>query len=293
VLLADLIPDPVTTLTPWPTRPLHFHHDPHRFSSLLTLSQVDELIDNNCVPARNVELASPDGSLIQRYTYTDGDMPEPGYIRRHLRQGGTVSLRRMHTVRPSVSALRNAIARDTGAAVHVNAYLTPGHRQGFRYHYDSYVTLIVQLHGKKAWPVHPPLVDSPVPKRPFYEPPDFTRPQVEHLARTPPEAEYVLRPGDVFWLPRGWIHAPRTVSSEPSLHLTIAVQERTLAHLVEDISSQLTALAFADPALRAQVPLREATSVPTDSVRYLRTYLHGAIELLDAGTFSSRLPSPP
>ncbi|WLQ34229.1 cupin domain-containing protein [Streptomyces castrisilvae] len=292
-MLADLIPDPATTLNPWPTRPLHFHHDPSRFECLLTLAQVDELIDSGCVPARNVELAGGDGTLIQRYTYTDGDMPQPGYIRRHLRQGGTVSLRRMHTVRPPIAALREAIAIDTGADVHVNAYLTPGRRQGFRYHYDSYVTLIVQLHGEKTWPVHPPFVENPVPARAEYEPRGFTREEVEYLATTPPAQEYTLRPGDVFWLPRGWIHAPHAVSDEPSLHLTVAVQERTLAHLVKDMAAQLTALAFADPALRAQVPLREAASTPTQSVAYLRTYLHGALELLDAGTFGRRLPLTP
>ncbi|MDR3081964.1 MAG: cupin domain-containing protein [Streptomyces sp.] len=278
--LADLIPEPAATLTPWPTSPLHFHHDPRCYKDLLTLDQVDELIDSGCVPARNVELAGGDGNLIQRYTYTDGDMPAPGHIRRHLEQGGTVSLRRMHTVRPAIAALRDAVAQDTGADVHVNAYLTPGGQQGFRYHYDSYVTLIVQLHGAKAWPVHPPFVENPVPARAGYTPRDFTRDELDYLATTPPAAEYELHPGDVFWLPRGWVHAPHAVSDEPSLHLTVAVQERTLAHLVEEIAARLTAQAFADPSLRAQVPHDEATTRPAQSVDYVRTYLHGALELL-------------
>ncbi|KQX52809.1 hypothetical protein ASE09_06015 [Streptomyces sp. Root66D1] len=45
--------------------------------------------------------------------------------------------------------------------MHVNAYLTPPGAQGLKYHYDPYVTLIVQLAGRKAWPLHPPFVENP------------------------------------------------------------------------------------------------------------------------------------
>ncbi|MER8044362.1 cupin domain-containing protein [Streptomyces sp. NPDC094032] len=115
------------------------------------------------------------------------------------------------------SVLRREIQGETGCLVHVNAYLTPPGAQGLKYHYDPYVTLIVQLSGRKAWPLHPPFVENPMTEHGNFLERGFTREERHHLAHTAPVRTFTLEPGDVFWLPRGFVHSPYAVGHEPSL----------------------------------------------------------------------------
>ncbi|MEV5607031.1 cupin domain-containing protein [Streptomyces sp. NPDC052225] len=283
--LADLIPSPHQTLTPWPSEPLLFSHPPENFHHLLTLAEVDELIDTECVAAQNVVLIK-DGKVMERYTYIDGDMPRRGAVRQHLNDGGTVSLRQLQAVKPTLSRLQHEMQSDTGCRVHVNAYLTPPGNQGLKYHYDPYVTLIVQLAGRKTWPLHEPIVPNPLPEFGNFLGRGFTDDERKFLANTPPTQEFTLAPGDVFWLPRGYIHSPYTAGDEPSLHLTFALKERTLHWLADLVTRELLDQALVDPALREGFPLGHLGAAPQDAVAFVREYLIGALLLMDAKEIS-------
>jgi ribosomal protein L16 Arg81 hydroxylase len=244
LLLHDLVDDFDALRRSWPVEPKVYHHDPGMFRELFTMAEVDEHIDRGCVAGRNIVLLR-DGAVVEPFEYTDGDMPHPGAVRAHLDQGQSISLRLLHTVRPQLALLRDHIQHVTGCRAHVNAYLTPGRQQGLRYHYDPYVTLILQLHGSKAWHLHPPIVERPTEEYMNFRLRGWTEEERAFLSRTPPQT-VVLEPGDVFWLPRGWVHSPVTVSEEPSLHLTIALKERTRAWLVEHLADILIKHARAD-----------------------------------------------
>ncbi|MGW8767585.1 hypothetical protein ACWGN5_34430 [Streptomyces sp. NPDC055815] len=131
--LADLVDDVPEILKNWPDRPMLFHRDPATLARLWSLDEVEELVDAECLPARNVVLLK-DGKVLERYTCIEGEMPRPGAIRAHLEGGGTVSVRQLQTVKPSLSVLRREIQDETGCLVHVNAYLTPPGAQGLKYH---------------------------------------------------------------------------------------------------------------------------------------------------------------
>ncbi|MBC3841805.1 hypothetical protein GXW82_21010 [Streptacidiphilus sp. 4-A2] len=45
--------------------------------------------------------------------------------------------------------------------MHREQLLHPPAECGLRYHWDAYVTLVVQVHGSKVWAVHPPVVEHP------------------------------------------------------------------------------------------------------------------------------------
>ncbi|MFD4374737.1 JmjC domain-containing protein [Streptomyces sp. NPDC058486] len=280
--LADLVDHVPEILTEWPTRPTLFHRDPSALASLLSLGEVDALVDAECLPARNVVLLS-EGKVLERSTYIDGEMPRPGAVRAHLDGGGTLSVRQLQTVKPSLSVLRREIQAETGCAVHVNAYLTPAGAQGLKYHYDPYVTLIVQLSGRKAWPLHAPLVKNPMTEYGNFLERGFTPAERHFLAHTAPERTVTLAPGDVFWLPRGYVHSPYTVGDEPSLHLTFALKERTFHWLASEMTSEVLAQALVDPALRAEIPPADLLSAPGDAIRWTREYLVGALLLLESG----------
>ncbi|WP_432088878.1 JmjC domain-containing protein [Streptomyces sp. bgisy095] len=280
--LADLVDDVPRILEKWPTGPTLFRRSPADLAHLWSLAEFDALVDAECLPARNVVLLK-DGKVLERHAYVDGDMPRPGAVRAHLDDGGTVSVRQLQTVKPSLSALRREIQDETGCLVHVNAYLTPPRAQGLKYHYDPYVTLIVQLSGRKAWPLHPPFVENPTTEHGNFLERGFTPEERLHLARTAPVQSFVLEPGDVFWLPRGYVHSPYTVGGEPSLHLTFALKERTFHWLASEMTREVLSQALVDPALRAEIPPASLLAAPDAAIRWTREYLIGALLLLEFG----------
>ncbi|WP_282697902.1 cupin domain-containing protein [Streptomyces sp. CC208A] len=274
--LSDLIDTAPEILTRWPSEPLLFKREPGSFAHLLTLAEVNALVDTHCLAARNVVLLK-DGEIIERHTYVTGDAPRPGAVRAHLDRGGTVTLRDLQALKPAVSRLCDEIRQETGCRVHINAYMTPPGSQGLTYHYDPYVTLILQVAGRKAWPLHPPIVENPTGEYGAFEGRGFTHDERKRLATTPPARTVTLEPGDVFWLPRGYLHAPYTVGDTTSLHLTVAIKERTRHWLAERVVTEILAQALVDPALRAQIPPAELLDDPVPAIERARTYLVGAL----------------
>ncbi|PYC87750.1 cupin [Streptomyces tateyamensis] len=286
--LTFLIDDPEAVLSSWPREPRRYHRDPLLFERYLTLAEVDRLIDTNCLATRNVSLLK-NSKILERHLYADEDLPRPGALREHLNAGGTISLRSLERLVPALADLHHVLRQETGYGVHVNAYLTPPGAQGLKYHYDPYVTLILQLSGPKAWPVHDPFVVNPVREYGSYHTDGFTPEQLRFLANTPPKETYTLAPGDVFWLPRGYVHSPYTVGDAPSLHLTVAFKERTYHWVAERIATEVLAQALTDPAMREEVPPSTITEYPAGAVHLMRNYLLGALLQLNEDEMCAQL----
>lgn len=270
-----------TALTAWPATPIRHHPGPQLLRQYLTLGHVDDLIDHNCVPMANLAVIADHRPVDDRLYAGPGGLPRPGAIRRYLDNGATVSLRALEHLVPAVAALRDTLQAETGYLVHANAYYTPPGQQGFLYHFDPYATLILQIHGRKAWPYHRPFEASPVQEFGNFKDVGFTRPQLEHLAAAEPEDTPVLGPGDVFLLPRGYPHSPYTVGEEPSLHVTIALKERTPQWAAELLAQHVARIALADPAMRATIPPEQVTGSAVAIAREARAYLVAALINLD------------
>ncbi len=278
--LAMLLDNPAAVIAACPTEPKLYHRDPESFRALLTREEVDNLIDTDCLAMQNIALLK-DGTPVETYLYADGSMPKEGYLRQFLTDGGTLSIRSLERLKPTIAALYRGVAKETGHRVHVNAYYTPIDRQGLRYHYDPYVTLIVQLSGQKAWPLHRPFVQNPVREYGSYHTRGFTPEEWRFLEHTPPAETYTLKPGDVFWLPPGFVHAPYTVGDEPSLHLTVALKQRTWQWMASQVAGRVLSQALADPAMRASLAPIEVIGDPQAAVKEARAYLVAALLNLD------------
>ncbi|MER6942470.1 cupin domain-containing protein [Nonomuraea sp. NPDC000554] len=281
--LKSLIDDPDEAIKAWPQEPRLYRRDPASFRHLLTLEEVEQLVDAECLALRNVVLLK-DSVISDPCRYGDEDlpgMPQRGAIRAHLNDGGTISLRGLERLKPAIAKLHAGLTDETGYRVHANAYLTPAGAQGIKYHFDPYLTLIVQLHGRKAWPVHEPFVVNPVREYGSFHLTGFTPEQRHFLEHTPPERIYTLEPGDVFWLPRGWLHSPYTVGDQPSLHITIAFKERTPHWAAQQLITEVLALALQDEQMRATLPPAAVVGDPRAAVQEAREYLIGSLMTAD------------
>lgn len=145
----------------------------------------------------------------------------------------TVRLLRPHEHNENIHAMLSLLESEFGCMVGSNAYLTPLNSQGFAPHYDDVDVFILQLEGFKRWRVYAPFNKAETLPRESSR--DYTEKEVEEMGEE--EVDMVLGPGDVLYLPRGWIHQAETVArpshipkisgvkDDHSLHLTMSAMQ--------------------------------------------------------------------
>ncbi len=213
---------------------------------LLTLEDVDRLVQTTRAPGfRLVQ----DGEVLARSRSTRRgtvggvrvtDLPDVGAILDLFDDGATLVLQGLNRSHPPVAALCRGLERALTHPVQANAYLTPPSAAGLDVHHDTHDVFVLQLHGRKQWTTWPPEVSDPLPGQVW-------RGDVGDLGE--PALDERLDPGDLLYLPRGTLHAARTVE-RASLHLTIGVRSPT-AH---DVLDRVLRLARDEPAFRVGLP---------------------------------------
>ncbi|KEP61550.1 UNVERIFIED_CONTAM: histone lysine demethylase JmjC NO66 [Hammondia hammondi] len=104
------------------------------------------------------------------------------------------------------------------------SYLTPPRTHAVKTHTDDQDVFLLQVWGSKAWkiwgpPQILPLTEEMLGKRePFPDDPGQ------------PLLEFVLKEGDILYIPRGFPHAAVT-TEEPSLHITLTVPTAEFAYV--------------------------------------------------------------
>jgi len=145
----------------------------------------------------------------------------------------TVRLLRPHEHNDNIHSMLSLLESEFGCMVGSNAYLTPLNSQGFAPHYDDVDVFILQLEGYKRWRVYAPFNKRETLPRQSSR--DYTEKEIEENGEE--VLDVVLSPGDVLYLPRGWIHQAETVSrpsqmpklpgikDDHSLHLTVSAMQ--------------------------------------------------------------------
>src|SRR6266567_463820 len=242
-------------------------------STLFSLQDADELLSTRGLRTPFVRVAK-DG-VVQaesRYARSAGvgasvrDQVDPDRVARLLADGCTVVFQGLHRIWPALVTFTTTLTRELGHPVQVNAYLTPPSARGFAPHYDTHDVFVVQTAGDKRWQVHSPVVDPPAPGDGW----TGHREAVGRAAETDPVLDQVLSPGDVLYLPRGWIHSAQAQQAM-SLHLTIGVHPYTRRHLVEALVAEILDDQPLDESLALGIDVADAVdlAVPLATVRDL------------------------
>lgn len=227
------------------------------FGDLFGPDAVDELIARRGLRTPFLRVAR-DGATLPESAFTAGggvgagigDQVSDDKVRRLLDGGATVVLQALHRTWTPIADFSAALASELGHPVQVNAYVTPAASQGFSAHYDVHDVFVVQVHGAKRWVVHPPVLVSPLRSQTW----DARAGQVEAAASQKPLLEADLAPGDVLYLPRGFVHSARALGGL-TIHLTIGIHAWTGHHLAEAYLDAVRAALADDPAVRASLPL--------------------------------------
>lgn len=267
----------------WERRPLHLSRDDaHYYDSVLTNANLENIISSADLRYPAIQLAR-NGSYLPAEVYTKNirhgseffnGVPDLGQIQSEYRSGATVVLPALQRTWPPLRQLCAALEDELSHPVHANAYLTPGASPGFTPHYDTHEVLVLQIAGTKHWRVFPPPQPLPHRSQPFTP--------IGYALPSPLLFELELKPGDLLYLPRGYVHAANT-SGGHSAHVTLGITVYTWVELIAELAGSAKDI----PALRAALPVGFAAR--EEMKETLRQNLVKCLDLLRDGSDSERV----
>lgn len=262
----------------WGERPL-LTRSPGGFEDLFSAEAADELIAQRALRTPFVRMAS-EGAVLSPSLFTSsggtgaevGDQLDSAKVLQEFAAGATLVLQGLHRTWGPIGDFTRDLVRDLGHPAQVNAYITPASSRGFDPHYDTHDVFVLQIAGTKRWSIHEPVHRHPLADQPWTD----HRDAVAEAARRPPHFDEVFEPGDVLYLPRGWLHSA-VAEGGTSIHLTIGLRATTR----QDLLHTLLASAGEDPELRRSLALGVDYSDPASFAEDVRATIAAAHALLD------------
>jgi lysine-specific demethylase/histidyl-hydroxylase NO66 len=240
------------------------------FSDLFSAGAVDELTSRRGLRTPFLRVAK-DGSTLPDASFTSpagvgatiGDQLDDTALWRLFADGATLVLQALQRTWGPVADLTARLGTELGHPVQANAYVTPPQNRGFDDHYDVHDVFVLQIDGTKRWLVRKPVHPDPLRDQLWTD----RRDAVAEAAKGEALIDTVLEPGDVLYLPRGWLHAAQA-QGEVSIHLTLGVHSWTRYALAEQLAQSALAVLRDDPRMRGTLPLGvEGPDAEIDSVR--------------------------
>lgn len=193
--------------------------------------------------------------------------------------GATLVLQGLHRTWAPLIDFCQQLAADLGHPVQANAYVTPSQNRGFDDHYDVHDVFVLQVAGEKQWRIRPPVHEAPLRDQTW----ERRRAAVQQAAQAEPLLDLTMKPGDVLYLPRGFLHSA-TALGGTSTHLTLGIHTWTGYTLAEVLTQRVLAALGDDPALRASLPFGVDVADPaalTEAAERARTAIAAALHQVD------------
>lgn len=249
----------------WGQRPLVVPGPSTKFAPLFAFDSLNRILNESPFPHPTVRLAK-NGRTLQSST--------PDGLVGHIRNGATLILENAEWYDATLAMFLDRLSAELCFATRANVYFSQPRQQGYQNHYDTHDFFILQVEGEKEWFIFPATVQEPL----------FV--QKHHGMSPPPERELLMRctltKGDVLYVPKGmWHYACAT--EEPSVHLTIALFQRTgidfLTWLVNELREDERFRRGFPFVTRPELPLAAGTSHPFSAhIESLAKALTAALE---------------
>jgi lysine-specific demethylase/histidyl-hydroxylase NO66 len=247
------------------------------FSDLFSAEAVDELISRRGLRTPFLRVAKggstfPDSSFTSPAGVgaTISDQLDDTALWRKFADGATLVLQALHRTWEPVTDFSSRLSTELGHPVQANAYITPPQNRGFDDHYDVHDVFVLQIEGTKRWIIHEPVHTDPLRDQPWTD----RRSTVAEAAKGEAYINTVLEPGDVLYLPRGWLHAAQA-QGEVSIHLTLGIHSWTRYALAEQLAQAALAALCDDPEMRRTLPL--GVDGPNGEIAVVRERLAAAV----------------
>lgn len=229
----------------WEKKPLVLNNrNASGFSNLMSLKNFDELLFSHSVASSDIHwvrlvnnkkilnaqeyASSQSGGLLNKHKIIEG-----------YKRGNTVALcgqeERFEPLRKLCQEFESVLGHPSCTEV----FLTPPSAQGFSAHFDRFSVFVLQLEGKKRWRIY----DQHMPFSIVSDVSPF-----QEGAIPDPLYEIDLSPGDLLYLPRGYVHEVFT-TSEYSLHISLGMEVYTWIDLINEIIKN-------EPEFRRSLPVR-------------------------------------
>ncbi|WP_239022346.1 cupin domain-containing protein [Raineyella fluvialis] len=257
------------------------------FADLFDVAAADELLTHRGLRTPFLRMAKQ-GTTVPESAFTArggvgagiADQVDPDKVRRLFADGTSIVLQALHRTWEPVARFAQDLAAELGHPTQVNSYITPADNRGFEAHYDVHDVFVLQIHGTKHWVIHPPVLDRPQRDEPWND----RAGRVREASSAAPLLDTVLRPGDVLYLPRGFIHSARACGGT-SVHLTIGIHPWTGQHVTSALLTATGRRLHDDPRVRTSLPVGidpgEGEALRPE-VERLREVLLDAVRTLDA-----------
>lgn len=226
--------------------PLVINRDnPLYYGDLLALDTLDEIITTTALTGEEVVIVDESRHISSDDYVREDDRVDAVQVQRLFGEGATISLRQLQNKVPSLARLCRSAEQQFSCGCQANVYFTPARAQGFTTHHDTHDVFILQLLGSKRWRTYTSAVPLPLPGQRY----SWKTPP------SPPELEFTLRQGDLFYCPRGIPHDARS-TDEASVHISLGALVSTWAELLLETIADV---ALRDPAFRVSLPPGYAT----------------------------------
>ncbi|MDJ0841076.1 MAG: cupin domain-containing protein [Acidobacteriota bacterium] len=259
-------------------KPLIIQGEKQRFDGILNLQQFFDLIRTLRHESGVLSLRPHPPDLI-RLQKSDGYINLP-YVVDAYSKGCSVHVTDFERISRPVKTFQSELEKDIkkmGFAIDHGAgcsvFLTPHHSQALTPHSDPSDLFILQIGGRKRWK--------------FYgEAPFFGAPGVSAPEDFPCTLEVTLNPGDMAYIPRGFVHHAMT-DDDFSLAITIGVRLLTWFGVVEKLIPSLeNDLTFMTPLTPLEIDNRFLTEEGSKKLFYLLSNL-GTLPALQESLYTT------
>lgn len=269
----------------WERKPLHISRNQESyFASLLSIKEVESILGSRLLREGDMRI-SKNGKLedFANLRHKEGFIDRNKVVQLY-HSGSTLILEHLNRYHDALGEMIQNLQSETHLGLRTNVYLTPARSTGFARHWDTHDVLILQVEGTKRWKIYSNPIELPTDWQ--------TKHQKKLLSKTATLVHEVdLQPGDVLYLPRGFVHSA-SANEQATLHITMGMRSHTVQHL---FSCAMEAICQSDVALRKALMLKKPMDQQQLKDIFIsavqQTDLEKAKDCLHESFVKSRIPS--